>query len=138
MGNGYVIGIDAGGTKVAYGLFNPAGERIDRMQHPTDVCATGESFSDTLIEHIHSLLARNKMAIPDIDGIGICMPSFILFDVITVLWRANAVQVVQCLLVAAPFRLVHHKLIGDSLVFRAVCQLTDADIRRDLLRYPLA
>ncbi len=80
MGNGYVIGIDAGGTKVAYGLFNPAGERIDRMQHPTDVCATGESFSDTLIEHIHSLLARNKMAIPDIDGIGICMPSFILFD----------------------------------------------------------
>ncbi len=80
MGNGFVIGIDAGGTKVAYGLFNPAGERIDRMQHPTDVCATGESFSDTLIENIQSLLSRNDMAVSDIDGIGICMPSFILFD----------------------------------------------------------
>jgi len=80
MGNGFVIGIDAGGTKVAYGLFDPAGERIDRMQHPTDVCATGESFSDTLIENIQALLSRNNMAVSDIDGIGICMPSFILFD----------------------------------------------------------
>ena len=61
MKSGYVIGIDAGGTKVAYGLFNPAGERIDRDQHPTDVCATGESFSDTLVEHIFALLERNHM-----------------------------------------------------------------------------
>ncbi|MEZ4508826.1 MAG: ROK family protein, partial [Eubacteriales bacterium] len=79
MGNGFVIGIDAGGTKVAYGLFTPAGERVDRMQHPTDVCATGESFSDTLIENIQTLLSRNDMALSGIDGIGICMPSFILF-----------------------------------------------------------
>ena len=80
MKSGYVIGIDAGGTKVAYGLFNPAGERIDRMQHPTDVCATGESFSDTLVEHITAILARNSMKDTDLDGLGICMPSFILFD----------------------------------------------------------
>lgn len=80
MKSGYVIGIDAGGTKVAYGLFNPAGERIDRAQHPTDVCATGESFSDTLVENIQAILARNNMKDSDLDGIGICMPSFILFD----------------------------------------------------------
>ena len=80
MKSGYVIGIDAGGTKVAYGLFNPSGERIDREQHPTDVCATGESFSDTLVENIRAILARNNMKDTDLDGIGICMPSFILFD----------------------------------------------------------
>ena len=80
MKSGYVIGIDAGGTKVAYGLFNPAGERIDRAQHPTDVCATGESFCDTLVENIQAMLARNNMHDSDLDGIGIAMPSFILFD----------------------------------------------------------
>lgn len=80
MQSGFVIGIDAGGTKVAYGLFDPAGNRVDRNQHPTDVCATGESFSDTLAEHIRALLARNRMQDSDLDGIGICMPSFILFD----------------------------------------------------------
>lgn len=80
MQSGYVIGIDAGGTKVAYGLFDPAGNRVDRDQHPTDVCATGESFSDTLVERIRALLARNHMQDSDLDGIGICMPSFILFD----------------------------------------------------------
>ena len=80
MQSGYVIGIDACGTKVAYGLFDPAGERSDRYQHPTDICATGESFSDTLVEHIHALLERNHMQVSDLDGIGICMPSFILFD----------------------------------------------------------
>ncbi|MEA5047408.1 MAG: ROK family protein [Eubacteriales bacterium] len=80
MQNGYVIGIDAGGTKVAYGLFDPAGERMDRIQHPTDICATGESFADTLIENIQNLLARNGREISELAGIGICMPSFILFD----------------------------------------------------------
>jgi len=80
MKSGYVIGIDAGGTKVAYGLFNSAKERIDRAQHATDSCATGESFSDTLVEHIRAMLERNGLQDTDLDGIGICMPSFILFD----------------------------------------------------------
>ncbi len=80
MTDGYVIGIDAGGTKVAYGLYNPAGERVDRAQHATDVCATGESFSDTIAEQVRAMLDRNGMKDKDLDGIGICMPSFILFD----------------------------------------------------------
>ena len=80
MRNHYVIGIDAGGTKVAYGLFGESGELLDRMQHPTDICAGGEAFSDTVAENILALLSRNSLTEADLDGVGICMPSFILFD----------------------------------------------------------
>ena len=42
----YIFGIDAGGTKVAYGLFDRAGELLDRYQHPTDIEADGPAFSE--------------------------------------------------------------------------------------------
>ena len=80
MRNGYVLGIDAGGSKVAYGLFKPDGELADRLQHATDTAADGEAFSDTLIENIHAMLSRNALSEDCLAGIGICMPSFILFD----------------------------------------------------------
>ena len=80
MTQGYVIGIDAGGTKVAYGLFNPQGAIIDRTQHPTDAEADGPQFSDTVIATVHDLLKRNRLGFPQLSGIGICMPSFILYD----------------------------------------------------------
>lgn len=80
MQKGYVIGVDAGGTKVAYGLFGPDGRMIDRFQHPTDVKADGPQFSDCIIDSVHSLLEKNKIRIDELDGVGVCMPSFILFD----------------------------------------------------------
>ena len=85
MQNRYVIGIDAGGTKVAYGLFDPKGGLADRFQHPTDVCADGAAFSDTLAENIRHMLEKNGLTEGDLGGVGICMPSFILFDEGTVL-----------------------------------------------------
>ncbi len=80
MQKGYVIGIDAGGTKVAYGLFDPDGKLADRLQHSTDIKADGPTFSDSVVESVNELLERNHMTIDALDGIGICMPSFILFD----------------------------------------------------------
>ena len=80
MQKGYVIGIDAGGTKVAYGLFGPDGKMADRLQHPTDALADGPEFSDCVVRNVRALLERNHMALDALDGIGICMPSFILFD----------------------------------------------------------
>ncbi len=38
------FGVDAGGTKVAYGLFNSEGMLVDRIQHPTDIKADGPPF----------------------------------------------------------------------------------------------
>ena len=76
----HVIGIDAGGTKVAYGLFKCEGELVDRYQHRTDIEADGPEFSNGLIDSINLIIKRNNLNRYDIDGVGICMPSFIHFD----------------------------------------------------------
>ncbi len=76
----YRIGIDAGGTKVAYGLFDEENHLLDRIQHPTPIEADGPAFSDMVIGSVEGLLAKNSLTQQDLRGIGICMPSFILFD----------------------------------------------------------
>lgn len=76
----YRIGIDAGGTKVAYGLFDDENRLLDRYQHPTPIEADGPAFSDLVIESVGAMLEKNGLTRDDLRGIGICMPSFILFD----------------------------------------------------------
>jgi glucokinase len=76
----FTIGIDAGGTKVAYGLFDCTGKLADRIQHPTDIAADGPAFSDCVVRSVRELLEKNELDLDDLLGIGICMPSFILFD----------------------------------------------------------
>ena len=46
----YRIGIDAGGTKVAYGLFDADHALVDRFQHATPITADGPAFCDLVIE----------------------------------------------------------------------------------------
>lgn len=80
MQENYVIGIDAGGTKVAYGLFDGSGRLIDRIQHPTDAGTDGPAFAGTVIESVHAFTAKHGLAPADLWGIGLCMPSFILWE----------------------------------------------------------
>ena len=76
----YRIGIDAGGTKVAYGLFDDADRLVGRIQHPTDIAADGPAFSDQLIEGMKALLSESGVRPDEVLAAGICMPSFILYD----------------------------------------------------------
>ncbi len=80
MDRNYTIGIDAGGTKVAYGLFDREGNLLDRMQHPSDPQADGPAFSDRMLKTIRELLEGNHLSLENLLGVGICMPSYILFD----------------------------------------------------------
>jgi len=80
MINKYVIGVDAGGSKVAYGLFNDRGEITDRYQHMTDPGADGPAFSDMIVESVISLLKKNALTFEQLAGIGVCMPSFIKYE----------------------------------------------------------
>ena len=77
MENKYVIGVDVGGTKVAYGLFDSDGTIIDKEWHPTDADADGIEFSDTIIGRIKALMKKNDLTYEQLGGIGIGMPSFI-------------------------------------------------------------
>ena len=76
----YRIGIDAGGTKVAYGLFNEENRLLDRFQQPTPIQADGPAFCEMVISSIRAILKKNSLTLSDLEGIGVCMPSFILFD----------------------------------------------------------
>lgn len=76
----YRIGVDVGGTKVAYGLFDDNNHLIDRYQHATPIEADGPALSDLLIESIRGILDRNVLCKMDVQGAGICMPSYILYD----------------------------------------------------------
>ncbi len=80
MQSGYVVGIDAGGTKIAYGLFDKDCKLIYSEEHPTDIEADGPAFSDGIIETTYSILKKNGLRVDMLDGIGVCMPSYILFD----------------------------------------------------------
>ena len=80
MGKDYVIGIDAGGTKVAYGLFDRAGAIVDRTQHSTDTEAEGPAFSNQIIENVKGMLEKHDLSFDRVEGVGICMPSFILYE----------------------------------------------------------
>lgn len=76
----YIFGIDAGGTKVAYGLFDREGNLLDKYQHPTDIQADGPAFSRQLIETINKILEEHGTTLDEVYGVGICMPSYIRFE----------------------------------------------------------
>ncbi len=80
MRDGYVIGVDAGGTKVAYGLFDREFRLIDSLEFPTDIEADGPTFADEIIRVVNLLLEKNTLKIQQLDGVGVCMPSYILFE----------------------------------------------------------
>lgn len=76
----YRLGVDAGGTKVAYGLFDEENRLVCRHEHPTPVHADGPAFSDQVIGNIRRILTENSVRPEDVRGVGICMPSFVLFE----------------------------------------------------------
>lgn len=76
----YIFGIDAGGTKVAYGLFDREGELLKKYQHPTNIEADGPAFSEEIIATIHKILEERQASLQEVAGVGICMPSYICFE----------------------------------------------------------
>ena len=76
----YRIGIDVGGTKIAYGLFDDQNVMTDHFREKTDPDISGPALTDQIMQQINVLLQRNRLSQGDLEGIGICMPSFILFD----------------------------------------------------------
>lgn len=76
----YRIGIDVGGTKIAYGLFDDQNVMTDHFREKTDSDISGPALADQIMQQINVLLQRNRLSQGDLEGIGICMPSFILFD----------------------------------------------------------
>ena len=76
----YTIGIDIGGTKTAYGLFNDQKEIVCRKTHPSNSACSSGVFFDEVIINIHKIMSENHIEKENLRGVGIGMPSFILFE----------------------------------------------------------
>ena len=76
----YYLGIDVGGTKTAYGLFNERKELVAKIKTPTDTTLSADVFFDGVCSQIGSLLLANNLTLEDVAGIGVGMPSFVIFE----------------------------------------------------------
>lgn len=76
----YSIGIDVGGTKIAYGLFDDQKKLIYKRKTKSNPDLSPSEFFDEIILNIRTILKDNNRTEHDLLGIGIGMPSFILYD----------------------------------------------------------
>lgn len=75
----YYLGIDVGGTKAAYGLYDSNFELVHKSEHPSDKTLSAEAFFDGLIHTVTSIAQQQQISLEEIQGIGIGMPSFIVY-----------------------------------------------------------
>ena len=59
----YAIGVDVGGTKTAYGLFDPDHKLVARYQQPTVVCGTCEDICEAVVDGILNLLKEQNLTL---------------------------------------------------------------------------
>lgn len=76
----YTIGIDIGGTKTAYGLFDESRTLVARRRHASDDTLNNEAFFSVIADNVLAMCAENSVALSDLKGVGVGMPSFVLFD----------------------------------------------------------
>lgn len=76
----YTIGIDIGGTKTAYGLFDESRALVARRRHASDDTLNNEAFFSVIADNVLAMCAENGVALSDLKGVGVGMPSFVLFD----------------------------------------------------------
>ena len=76
----YAIGIDVGGTKTAYGVFNEDRYLIKSFQQPSSPELSAEDFFDNITTTINGLCEGQNISSNELYGVGIGMPSFINFE----------------------------------------------------------
>ena len=88
MSKPYAIGIDVGGTKIAAGLVNRAGEILHRYT----TRAHAEQQPDVVIRAIeeayHHLIAESKIEVAQIEAVGLGFPGNTNGPAMATAWRA--------------------------------------------------
>jgi glucokinase len=76
----YAIGIDVGGTKVAYGLFDASGKLFIKKKLPSRKDLSSEAYFEVMLQTVRQMLAEQQLTEADLRGIGIDVPSTVLFE----------------------------------------------------------
>lgn len=85
----YCIGVDVGGTKTAYGLFDTEHQVVSRHEQPTANVGTCEDILQAVVDGIFKLLGNQGLSLNDIDGVGLAFPSYIDFETGRILCTSN-------------------------------------------------
>ena len=80
MGMEHYLGIDVGGAKIAYGLFNGDKQLQAKLELPTNIDLTAPQFFDLILEQARSFAKANAVPFSSLQGIGIGVPSFLNFN----------------------------------------------------------
>jgi glucokinase len=89
----FTIGIDVGGTKTAYGVFDPRRNIIRSLSHPSNAECSPEEFFDQIAVNIKDLTAACNVKKEALLGIGLGMPSFILYEEGYIIKTSNLVRI---------------------------------------------
>jgi glucokinase len=71
------LGVDVGGTKTAYGIFDETGKLIAKGREPTDISLHADDFLKHLAASLNTFVESQGRSIDEISGIGIGMPGYI-------------------------------------------------------------
>lgn len=85
----YTIGVDVGGTKTAYGLFDEQKKLIYKNTCITHTDLNGEELFDEIVENINTIMGDFNISADDLRGIGIGMPSFVMYEEGKIVKTAN-------------------------------------------------
>jgi glucokinase len=76
----YTIGIDVGGTKIAYGLFDEALNLLDKRVTKTNQASKPEEMLDDMSSVCKALLKSNALTMEDVKGVGAGFPCHIDYE----------------------------------------------------------
>ncbi|GHV84778.1 glucokinase [Spirochaetia bacterium] len=89
----YIMGIDVGGTKTAYGVLDGTQTLIRSLSHPSNGEAEPAAFFDHIAANVEELAAACGIKKNQISGIGLGMPSFILYEEGYIVKTSNLVRI---------------------------------------------
>ena len=72
---GLLLGIDVGGTKVAFAIGDPAGNLLASQRRPTSPSGRGATDVAAMIEDLRRLVREAGVSLRDVDAIGVSVPS---------------------------------------------------------------
>ena len=76
----YVIGVDVGGSKLLYGLFDDQMRLVRVIQRPTDQELAPDALLDQIAAHIRELMRGAGVSAEEVRGVGAAFPSHIDFE----------------------------------------------------------
>lgn len=85
----YTLGIDVGGTKTAFGLYDQRRVLMDKCALPSDPDLEAEQFFAWLCDEAQTVLRRNGVGVDRLLGVGVGLPSYVIFDEGRILKTSN-------------------------------------------------